>query len=130
MKKWLSYLYLALLTMMLVWLVFNHPPTILMMVALVCATLVAIGVGIALIYLKDAWDNFLYHQRLKRLLGNMSLEDVLEQSPYKYGYVFQGDDGYRIWHKDSTHDFIQSNVSKKSAQMWIVEQYFKTHQRR
>lgn len=110
---------------MLVWLMFNHPPTILMVVAFVGATAVAIGVGTACVYLKDTWSNFRYRQRMKRLLGSMTLEQVLERSPYDYGYVFQGDDGYRIWRKDAIYNFVLSNVSKKSAKMWIVEQYFK-----
>lgn len=124
MRILLSYLYLILLIMMFGWLVFNHPPTILMMLMFVFGTVVIIGIGYGCIRLQDAWRNFLYRQRMDRLLGNMTLEQVLEQSPYKYGYVFQGDDGYRIWHKDALHDFIQSDMSKKSAQMWIVEQYF------
>ena len=108
---------------MLVWLVFNHPPTLLMVIPFVGITLIAIVIGLVCIYLKDTWINFLYHRRMERLLRNMTLEQVLERSPYAYGYVFQGDDGYRIWHKDAIHDFVHSDVTKKWAQMWIVEQY-------
>lgn len=129
MGKRLSYLYLIFLATVLVWLVFHHPPSILVVVILVFATVAAMGMGYMGCLLQDLWGNFLYHQRLKKLLGSMTLEEVLEQSPYKYGYVFQGDDGYRIWHKDAIYDFVQSDMSKKAAQMWIVKQYYQNNLR-
>lgn len=128
MRKLLSYLYLIFLAIMLVWLVVKHPPPILMVVAFVCVILGAIAIGFVCIWLQDTWSNFWYHQRLQRLLGDMTLEEVLDQSPYQYGHVFQGDDGYRIWHKSAIYDFVQSGVSKKAAQMWIVEQFFSSSQ--
>ena len=124
MRNLLSYLYLILLTIMFGWLVFNHPPTIFTVLTFVVGTGLIIALAWVFIRLQDAWGQFLYRRRMARLLGPMTLEQVLEQSPYDYGYVFQGDDGYRIWRKDAVGDFIQSDVSKQSAQLWIVEQYF------
>ena len=124
MTKLFSYIYLIVLAIVLIWLVVSHPPTIFIMLALICAMLILIGLGFVYIRIQDAWTNLRYRQRLQRLLGDMTIEEVLAQSPYEYGYVFQGDDGYRIWRKDSIYDFVQVGVSRKAAQMWIVEQYF------
>lgn len=121
----MSYVYLIFLALMLVWLAVNYPPTILMVLTFVFTVFIVIGLGSACIWVRDAWRNFLYDQRLQRLLGDMTIEEVLDQSLYEYGHVFQGDDGYRIWCKDAFHDFVQSGMGKKAAQMWIVEQYFK-----
>ncbi len=85
------------------------------------------GLGFVYLWLQDTWSNFSYHQRLKHLLGSMTLEEVLDQSPYEYGYVFQGDDGYRVWRKDAIYNFVLSDVSEKAAQMWIVEEYFQNN---
>ena len=125
MRKRLSYLYLILLAAILIWLLVDHPPTRLFLLVLVCAIPVLIGMGYVCIRILDAWRDFLYQKRMQQLLGNMTIEEVLDLSPYAYGYVFQGDDGYRIWRKGTTDGFVQSGVSKKAAEMWIVEEYFK-----
>lgn len=124
MKKLLSYLYIIFLVIMFGWLIINHPPTIFKMLAFVFIMLGVIAIGVVFIWVQEACKNFLYRQRLQRLLGDMTIEEVLDQSPYEYGYVFQGDDGYRIWRKGTINEFIQSGVSKKNAQLWIVEQFF------
>lgn len=125
MRKLFSYLYLIFLAILLIWLVINDPPKLLVVLALVATIPIFFAIGFVYFRLQDAWENFRYQRRLQRLLGDMTIEEVLEQSPYACGYVFQGDDGYRVWRKDSIYDFVQSGVSLKAARMWIVEQYFK-----
>ena len=75
--------------------------------------------------INGSWDDFTYRQRMQKLLGGMTLEEVLKKSPYGYGH-FQGDNGYRIWRRDMLEGFVQLDVSDKFAKMWIVEQYFQS----
>ena len=113
------------MTAVLVWFV-AKPGIILGIFMFVCLSLVIGGVFAVCIYIQDAWNNFLYRQRLQQLLDDMTLEEVLEKSPYEYGH-FQGEDGYRIWLKDTLDDFVKFNMSEQTAHMWIVEQYLIHH---
>jgi len=63
-------------------------------------------------------------RRLKKMLEelDMTLEEVLEESPYAYGY-WQGE-GYRIWDKQTKNKYLAQNLSKLAAELWIVGSYF------
>ena len=64
-------------------------------------------------------------RRLKKMLEDldMTLQEVLEKSPYAYGY-WQGEGGNRIWDKQTTDEYLDLNVSKFDAEFWIVEKYY------
>ena len=124
MRKLPSYLFIALFAALLVWLIANDRHIILGILGFVCMSLIIGGIGFMYVYLQGAWNDFFYRQRLQELLGNMTLEEVLEKSPYEYGH-FQGEDGYRIWLKDTLDGFVGFGMSERAVHMWIVEQYLK-----
>jgi len=68
----------------------------------------------------DFVKDFIYRRKLKRLLGDKTLSEALDESPYMYGHFF-GEDGYRIWRKDARKDeYVALGVSEKEAHLFIV----------
>ena len=124
MKELQLYIVLAIFTFLFVWITATEPLAVLAFFVAMASMMIIVGaVGFVCFHILHVWSNFQYRRRMEYLLGDMTLEEVLERSPYEYGYVFQGDAGYRIWRKDDIYDFNQSWYTRESAERWIVEQY-------
>jgi len=69
--------------------------------------------------------NKLRKRRMRKILAelDMSVQEILEKSPYAYGH-WQGEDGYRIYDVRFNDKYLYFAYSEFSAEYWIIEQYY------
>lgn len=63
-------------------------------------------------------------RRFAKILADldMSIEEVLEKSPYGYSH-WQGEDGYRIFDTRFKEKYVGFSYTSFNAELWILERY-------
>ncbi len=76
-------------------------------------------------YLWSIWESKTLDRKLRQLLGERTIEEVLEASDFTYGWFQQGDEGYRIWPKENAdwRQHVGDLWYEIDAQIWIVKQF-------
>ena len=132
-RAW-AYIYIAMLIGMFIWLfIADTQGTFISLIYFMVIGGVLIG---AAVVTYTAWQkvrHLRFQRKLKHLLAGKSLQEVLDASPYYYGYGDQGDDYLHIWRKDDPASrtditsFLAPNIGAENAAiLWIVEDYEKS----